>query len=158
MKLLRTLRLDNSDEQVFERTASAGEWAVTGSFAFMQDDEASLTAKRLQAFRNGFLGLGSFGSASLVEIAELDAAEYAQAERSLAEHLVAEYGAPDVATALPAAREELAYAASLCEAESHTVLALTREFDDEGDIIESLRVVRAASGAEHTGVKLFGPG
>ena len=157
MKLLRTLRLDHSDEQVFERSAVAGEWAVTGGFAFMHDDEASLAGKRLQAFRNGFLGLGSFGWATLVEVAELDADEYAAAERLLAEHLVADYGAPDVDTALPAAREELAYAASLCEAEPHTLLALTREFDDDGGIVESLRVVRKPDGAEHTGVRLFGP-
>jgi len=157
MKLLRTLRLDASDEQVFERSAAPGEWAVTGGFAFMQATPETLSAKRLQAFRNGFLGLGSFGWATLVEVAELDADEYAQAERTLAAHLVDEYGAPNVETALPAASEELAYAASLCDAEPHTVLALTREFDADGGIVESLRVVRRGSGAEHAGLRLFGP-
>ncbi len=157
MKLLRILRLDASDEQVFERVAGAGEWAVTGGFAFLHDDTASLSGKRLQAFRNGFLGLTSFGWATLVEVAEIDAEEYAAAEQALAAHLVAEYGAPDLATALPAAREELAYAASLCEAETHTLLSLSREFDDEGNVVESLRIVRPASGADHASVRLFGP-
>ena len=71
-RLLRTLRLDSSDEQVFERSAGAGEWAVPGGFAFMHDTAETLAGKRLQAFRNGFLGLASFGWATLVEIAELD--------------------------------------------------------------------------------------
>ena len=155
LRLLRTLRFDGSDEQVFERAAGAGEWAVPAAFAFLDDDDTTLTGRRLQAFRNGFLGLSSFGWATLVEVAELDEDEYAAAERSLARHLVMEYGAPDVATALPAAREELAYTQSLCEAEPHTVL--TREFDaEQGAIVESLRVVTRDAG-DHAGVKLFGP-
>lgn len=157
MKLLRTLRLDGSDEQTFERAAGAGEWAVPGAFAFLDDDEQSLHGPRLQAFRNGFLGLSSFGWCTLVEVAELSEAEYAQAEQDLARHLVTEYGAPGVHTALPAAREELEYTQSLCEAEPHTVLTLTREFDPEqGAIVESLRVVTRNAG-DHGQVRLFGP-
>ena len=38
MKLLRTIRLDPSDTFVFENAAEPGEWAVTGTFMFADDD------------------------------------------------------------------------------------------------------------------------
>ena len=34
MKLLRTIRFDDSDDQVYARAAVPGEWAVSGAFAF----------------------------------------------------------------------------------------------------------------------------
>ena len=42
VKLLRTIRLDPSDTFVFERAAEPGEWAVSGSFVFWDDDPATL--------------------------------------------------------------------------------------------------------------------
>ena len=43
MKLLRTIRLDPSDTFIFERVAEPGEWAVSGSFVFSDDDPDELT-------------------------------------------------------------------------------------------------------------------
>jgi hypothetical protein len=44
-KLPRTIRLDPSDTFVFDRPAEPGEWAVTGSFLFIDTDPTSLTGR-----------------------------------------------------------------------------------------------------------------
>jgi hypothetical protein len=129
---------------------------VPGSFVFLDDDEATLTGKRLQAFRHGFLGTGSFGWSSLVEVAEIEEDELQQVIDRLAQQLVRAFGAPHIAAALPAAGEEADYAASICSHPLHTVLTLERELTDEG-IVESMRVVRPADGSDHQAIKLFGP-
>ena len=61
MKLLRTIRLDASDTFVFERAAKPAEWAIPGGFMFADRDPRTLAGRDRQAFRAGFLGLGSFG-------------------------------------------------------------------------------------------------
>ena len=70
MKLLRTIRLDDSDTFLFETAAASGEWAVSGSFAFAHLDPASLEGKARAAFRAGFLGIDSLGWSTLVQIVE----------------------------------------------------------------------------------------
>lgn len=155
MRFLRTIRLDQSDSRVFEAAANPGEWAVPGSFAFLDVDRATLSGKQLQAFRQGFLGVETTGWSTLVEIAEISDGEYRRVIEILATMFVNRYGAPDIDTALPAAREEAQYASSLCEHDLHTLLALEREFGD-GGIIENLKVIEP-NAADHRKVKLFGP-
>ena len=131
-KLLRSARLDNTDEEIFERPAEAGEWAIPGSFEFLDDDDASLSGKRLQAFRGGFLGLTSFGRSTLVSIASATEEQVREAVEQLGDHLLERYGAPDEAAARRAARSEIEYAESLCEYEVGTLIAVERELTDEG--------------------------
>ena len=76
MKFPRTIQLDDSDNQIYERPALSGEWAVPASFAFLDMDPAEMTRKQRQAFGHGFLGTESFGWSTLVEIAEIDSVEY----------------------------------------------------------------------------------
>jgi hypothetical protein len=140
MKLPRTLRLDPSDLVVFTAAAAPGEWAVPGGFAFWDEDPAALTGKRRQEFRAGFLGLGSFGWSTLVEVAEATDAEHAQAVAALAAHIAARYGAPDAAAARAAAEEEIGFAASLCDHPPGTVLALARVVED-GAVRERFRTL-----------------
>jgi hypothetical protein len=140
MKLPRTLRLDPSDLVVFTAAATPGEWAVPGGFAFWDEDPAALTGKRRQEFRAGFLGLGSFGWSTLVEVAEATDAERAQAVAALAAHIAARYGAPDAAAARAAAEEEIGFAASLCDHPPGTVLALARVVED-GAVRERFRTL-----------------
>jgi len=155
MKLLRTVRLDGSDEQVFERTAEPGEWAVPGSFEFLDSDPRRLEGKPLQAFRSGFLGIGSFGWSSLVEIAEADDDQFQQVIDQLAQYFIRRHGAPHIAAALPMAADEAQYASAACEHPLHTLLAIEREFGDDG-IIESLKVIRPPRADHHGQVRLFG--
>lgn len=131
-RMLRCARLDDSDVEVFENAAEAGEWAIPGSFEFLDDDEASLTGKRLQAFNTGFLGLGSFGWCTLVSINTASEEQFQEAVDRLSQHLLDRHGAPDRAAARQAARSELAYAESLCEHEIGTLVAVERQLTDNG--------------------------
>jgi hypothetical protein len=141
-KLLRTIRLDASDGFVFERAAAPGEWAVSGAFAFWDGDPAALHGKARVAFRSGFLGVASLGWSTLVEIVEASDAEHAALVDRLAHQLVARFGAPDLARAEPAAREEVGFAQSLCEHEPGTLIAVHRQLADDG-VREAFRTLRA---------------
>jgi len=154
VKFLRTIRLDDSDVQVYERAAEPGEWAVPGTFAFLDMDSEKMSGATLQAFRFGFLGTRSFGWSTLVEIAEITEDEFQLVVDRLAAHLMSHYGAPHIAAALPVAGDEADYAATICEHELHTLLAIEREFGVEG-IEESLKVIRP-NAASHQGLKIWG--
>lgn len=141
LKLLRTIRLDPSDTFVFDVAAAAGEWAVPGSFLFWDRDPAAFVGKERTAFRAGFLGIESFGFSTLAVVQEVTEAEREAAVQLLAEKLVARLGAPDVVTALPAAREEIAFAESLCDHAPQTLVALHRTVED-GAIREQFRTLK----------------
>lgn len=131
-KMLRCARLDNTDEEIFEQAAEAGEWAIPGSFEFLDDGESTLTGKRLQAFRAGFLGLKGFGRSTLASIASATEDQIHEAIDQLSGHLLDHYGAPDQAAARQAARAEIEYAESLCEYEIGTLIAVERELTERG--------------------------
>src|SRR5258708_31658500 len=114
VKLLRTIRLDASDSFVFEKPAQPGEWAVSGAFAFAHGDPANLRGKARTAFRAGFLGLGSLGRSTLVQIVEANEGERGAVVGLLAAQLAKRLGAPALATASLAAAEGASFAASLC--------------------------------------------
>jgi len=148
MKFPRSIRLDQSDLKVFAHPAEPGEWAVPGGFAFAGRDTAALVGKERVAFRSGWLGTGSFGRSTLVEVAEIDEAGFFAVVERLARHFVDGYGAPTLAAALPAAREEAEDAAGLCEHPLGSLLALEREATAEG-VVERYRVVRPARATDH---------
>jgi hypothetical protein len=151
-KLLRAIRLDASDERVFARAAEPGEWAVPGGFAFAEGDPERLDGKARQAFRNGFLGLTSFGHATLVVVASAGDGDRRAARDLLARHFLEAWGAPDVLAAVDAAERELADAAEL--AESHpinTVIAVDRRAG-EGGVVERFTVVPPRREAPHAKV------
>jgi len=154
-RLLRIVRLDDSDTQVYEPCAEAGEWAVPGSFYFWDLRAEDLGGKRRQAFSHGFLGIGSFGWGTVVAVAEISQAELEQATQELAFHLVQRFGAPDMAAALPAAREEIEFAIGLCEHPPNTLITVQREFQGE-EIQENFRRIQPSSGADHESLRLFG--
>lgn len=149
MLFLKTFRLDNSDQNIFRNAAEPGEWAVSGAFAFADLPEAMVTGKIKQAFARGFLGTGSFGWSTLACIAEIDDAAYEAAIERIANHFVAAYGAPDHETARPLARRETEFAASLCEHQVNTLLAVRRSFNEDG-IVERFRIVHPPVGAPRT--------
>ena len=138
MKLLRTIRLDASDSFVFARAAQPGEWAVSGAFVFWNADVARLEGKARAAFRAGFLGIESLGWSTLTQIVEATEADRAAAVERLAQQLLAQFGAPDIATARAAAQEEVAFAASLTNHPADTLIAVHRSFE-AGEIREAFR-------------------
>lgn len=159
-KLPRTIRLDPSDTLVFARAAEPGEWAVTGSFLFLDADPEALSGKDRVAFRSGFLGVRSLGFSTLVVVSEASPAEFEAAVEELAAHLKHSFGAPDLAAARAAASEELTVAASLCGPEVNSVLAMHRTAEG-GGIREQFRTLRprpvGAVGADrlHAGARVF---
>ena len=141
-KLARTIRFDESDENVFSRPAEAGEWAIPGGFEFSNWSEADLTGKGRQAFANGWLSLEGFGRATFVAVAQVEETEIASLTTRLAEHFVALYGAPDVDAAMGTARDEIAYMEELCEDhEPNTLLVVQRELTESG-VRESFRAIQ----------------
>lgn len=156
MKLLRTIRFDESDARVFANAAAPGEWAVPGTFAFANSDPEALSRQERQAFANGFLGLESFGWSTLVTVSTVTDEDYAAAVAALAQHLLDEYGAPSMAEAEAAAREEIGYAASLAEHPVNTLLSLSRFMD--GDAIrEQFRIVQPPGEKPHTKIWEISP-
>lgn len=147
-RMLRTVRLDPSDTVVFAAAAEPGEIAVVGSFMFWDHDPVTLSGKERQAFRAGFLGLGSFGFSTLVTVGQATGEERGAALAALAAHIRAHLGAPDDAAARAAAEEELAYAAGLAEGhEAGTVIALTRSIEADG-VRERFRTLKPKGSAQ----------
>jgi hypothetical protein len=140
MKLLRTIALDPSDTFVFDPPAEPGEWAVSGAFRFWSGDPDTLQGKARSAFRAGFLGVTSWGWSTLVQIVDAGDADRAAVVESLARQLVERMGAPDRAAACAAAEEEVAFAQSLCEHPSGTLIAVHRTWTD-GEIREAFRTL-----------------
>ena len=140
MKLAKTIRLDISDTQVFERVAEVGEWAVAGTFAFVDGDPADWSGKRRLAFRAAWLAIGSFGNSTFVQVVDISAAEYEQAVRTLALHLAEVYGAPSQEDAARAARREVDDMAALCDHPPGSLLSIERDMADR-DITEKISVL-----------------
>jgi hypothetical protein len=65
----------------------------------------------------------------------------------LADQLTAKFGAPARNDAVAAAEEEIAFAESLCNQPSDTLIAVHRTFED-GNVRESFRTLRPRSGAK----------
>lgn len=149
-KLLRTIRLDASDTFVFAQAASAGEWAVPGTFVFWDHDLSTISGREKQAFRSGFLGLGSFGWSTLAVVVEASAQERESAVEALTRHLMDHHGAPDLAAARAAAEEELAYAEELARHPFQTLVALHRKVTADGRISEQFRTFAKADARQAT--------
>jgi len=141
MKLACVLRLDDSDENVFETPAQAGEWAVPGGFAFSNWEEKDLSGQARQAFANGWLGLESFGRATFVAVCPITAPEYDALIDRLSQHFVEVWGAPSAQAARPVAEEELNHMRAMCDDhDDNTLLIVERELVDAG-LSEKFRAI-----------------
>ncbi len=157
MRFARTIRFDNSDDNVFARAAQPGELAVSGAFAFMEVPPDALIGKERQAFANGFLGLSSFGRSTFVTAATITPEQLEAAEGALARHLLSEYGAPNLAAALEAAREETAFIVDLCAgARPGVIFAVSRETNADGEIEESFRLIEQPKTAPLVPTQIWG--
>ncbi|MEO0914526.1 MAG: DUF6505 family protein [Pseudomonadota bacterium] len=144
MKLARTIQFDESDGNVFARTAAPGEWAIPGGFEFSNWTEADLVGKARQAFANGWLGLSSFGRSTFVAVSALETSEYDGLVDTLSDHFVTLYGAPSKAEAEGAARDELAFMAELvADHAPNTLVTVSRTLTDAG-VKEAFRVITPA--------------
>ena len=128
MKLARTLRLDISDENVFDSPAPSGEWAISGGFEFSNWTEANLTGKAKQAFSNGWYSIESGGRASFVGVCKITDSELERLKKTLAQTFVEHYGAPNLEAAYPVACDEINQMREMCEDfEENTLLMVSRQ-------------------------------
>ncbi|WP_417684362.1 DUF6505 family protein [Roseibium sp.] len=152
-RFLRAIRFDASDSHVFPAAALENEWAIPGSFVFALGrfgPPADLSGKERQALVSGFLALGSFGFSTIVSVADASEEQIADCEDVLAEYLASNVGAPSEEAARAAAREEIAFARELAEgAALNTLLALSREIGDDGELKESFHIVTPPGDKPH---------
>ena len=131
MKLAKTIRLDASDTHVFDRPAELGDWAITGTFAFVDSDPTNWSGKQQVTFRTAWLGIGSFGHSTFVQVTEISAEAYDQALQTLAAYLANNYNAPSLEAATRAAAQEIDDMAGLCDHPPGTLLAMERAFSEQ---------------------------
>ena len=148
MKFPRTIQFDISDKNTFPVAAEPEEWALTGTFAFSDSDPQTLSNKEQLAFRNGWLGIGSFGHSTFAVVAEISHDQFETVVSRLAGHLFEHYRAPDMLAAAEAARTEADYAATLCSHPLETILGIYREFTEEG-IRERIHVISKQTDPMH---------
>ena len=133
MNFARVIRLDDSDLNVFTTAADPGEWAIPGTFAFSNWTDGDLVGKARQEFAHGWLGLSSFGRASVVAVAPITEDERARLTDTLAAHFVVAWGAPNLDAARPVAAEEIAQMAAMCDDHvQNTLMVIERELADAG--------------------------
>lgn len=141
-KLLKTIRFDDSDNNVFVTTADQGEWALSCAFQYCDQDEGAIDGKQRQAFNNGLLGLSSYGYSTFGVVSSITPAELNQIEALFAEYLTLEFNAPHMVAAMGAAREEISYISELCaDVDLGKVFAVSRVFEADGKISEKFHMV-----------------
>ena len=143
MKFARTITLDESDSRIFETCATPGEWAISGTFEFSNLKEEQIEGKQKQAFTNGWMGLTTFGRSTFVGVTSILDEEYNNLITILANKFVKDYGAPNIDTAIPVAKEEIEFMNSICEEHpDNTLLMVSREITAKG-IREKFRHIQA---------------
>lgn len=116
-KLLRAVRLDDSDEHVFRACGAAqdGEWVTTAGFA-VQDDLSA----------DSFMAVASRARCTIAEVVEVSEADvHAQAE-AFAWTLMKAWNAPSWDAALALAAEEVRHTVDVCETLSPGLWITTR--------------------------------
>jgi hypothetical protein len=115
-KLLRAVRLDDSDEHVFRACGAAkdGEWVVSGGYAVCAFDSAPRCDPACHC-ESSFVALGSRARCSIAEVVEATDADLEQQVEALAWHLVKLWNAPSWEAARGLAEEEVRHTAEVCE-------------------------------------------
>ena len=133
-KLLRAVRLDDSDTSVFQACGAAqeGEWVVTGGFAACDFDTAPRCEPRCHC-EASFVAVGSRRRCTIAEVAEATDAEVEQVTDALAWHLVRGWGAPSWEVAREVAEEEVRHTGEVCETLEPEVWITVKRARRDGD-------------------------
>jgi hypothetical protein len=115
-KLLRAVRLDDSDEHVFKACGAArdGEWVVTGGYAVCDFANAP-RCNPVCHCQSSFVALGSRARCSIAEVVEVPDTGIEEQVDALAWFLVKGWGAPSYEAARRIAEEEIHHTAEVCE-------------------------------------------
>ena len=143
MNLEKTVQLDPSDLRIFERPAAIGEWAIAGTFTFVDSDPVAWSKNQTLAFQSAWLGIGSFGYSTFVQATAISSTEYKQLLLTLTAHLTDHYMAPSLEAATDAAKQEIDDMATLCNHPPGTLLAIERTIDGQ-NITEITRIIEGS--------------
>ena len=137
-KLLRAVRLDDSDEHVFRSCGAArdGEWVVTGGYAVCD----FIRGRRCEPSCHceaSFVALESRARCSIAEVVEVSDADVEAQADALAWHLVRGWGAPSWEEARVLAAEEVRHTVEVCETLAPEVwITVKREPNVDGSALE----------------------
>lgn len=137
-KLLRAVRLDDSDDPVFRACGAAkdGEPVVTGGYAVC-DFTGERRCDPSCHCEASFVAVGSSARCTLAEVVEATEAELDAQVDALAWHLVRAFGAPSWEAARAVAGEELRHTAEVCETLAPGAwITVKRERRPGGDEVE----------------------
>jgi len=137
-KLLRAVRLDDSDDQVFRSCGAAkeGDWLVTGGYATCDFETAPRCDPPCHC-SSSFVAIGSRARCSVAEVTELSDADLEAQVEALAWHLVKAWGAPSWEVARRAAEDEVRHTAEVCETLSPEVwITVKRAKSADGAALE----------------------
>jgi len=137
-KLLRAVRLDDSDDQVFRACGAAkdGEPVVTGGYAVC-DFSGERRCDPSCHCEASFVAAGSAARCTIAEVCEVTPAELEAQVDALAWHLVKAWGAPSWEAAREVAAEELRHTAEVCETlEADAWITVKRERHEGSDEVE----------------------
>jgi hypothetical protein len=140
MRLAKTIQLDTSDKNIFEVSANPNEWAISGTFTFVDGNPDSWPKKKQFAFQSAWLGLPSFGYSTFVQVTNIKEFEYKIIIKDLAKILMDFHNAPNFKAAEQAAKGEIDDMVSLCNHPDGTLLAIERQIVGE-TITESVRII-----------------
>ena len=152
MKFLKAVRLDASDEKLFQLNgpASDGEWCVSGGYAVCDIASGGCGrvgcsvnedgSPRSPACANSFVGVASHGRCTIAEVVAIDETSYRQAVELLVRHFIDDLGAPSEADARRVAVEECADTRELCEGFTPEVWITVRREPTDSGIGEHYRV------------------
>jgi len=133
-KLLRAVRLDDSDASVFRACGAAadGEWVTTGGFAVCDFDAAPRCDPACHC-ESSFLALASRARCSIAEVTEVSEADLEQQVDALAWQLVRGWGAPSWEAARALAEDEVRHTAEVCETLAPEVWITVKRRRGDGD-------------------------
>jgi hypothetical protein len=137
-KLLRAVRLDDSDEHVFRACGAVqdGEWVVSGGFAVCDFDGAPRCDPACHC-ESSFVAAGSRQRCSIAEVVEASQDEMEQQVDALAWHLVKVWNAPSWEAARALAEEEVRHTSEVCETLAPAVwITVKRERKADGSALE----------------------
>lgn len=115
-KLLRAVRLDDSDEHVFRACGAArdGEPVVSGGYAVCAFDSVPRCEPACHC-ESSFVAVVSRARCSIAEVVEATPGELEEQVEALAWHLVKVWNAPSWEAARRVAEEEVRHTAEVCE-------------------------------------------
>jgi hypothetical protein len=137
-KLLKAVRLDDSDDQVFRACGAAndGDAVTTGGFAVCDFEDAPRCEPACHC-EASFLVVGSRARCTIAEVVEVTDAQVEEQVQALAWHLVRAYNAPSWEAAHAVARDEVRHTVEVCETLAPEVwITVKRERSADGGALE----------------------